>query len=378
MSTLAGSSCIGPIRRTLVIDHPKELTERLPVSGDRKLGARRRRSAWLVVIPGFATWLYLAFVLAVWLLLWLLGDLWWFATVMLFAPRWIYGLPLLVLTPMALVVRRGLLRPLAATAVILVGPIMGICFPWNPFAAANSPGLRVLTCNIDGEACDVRKLHSLIAKTKPDIIALQECPETVAIDLPSSWAVHRKGQLLVASRYPAVDTQYALCRRPPSPWQPVDALSCLIRTDRGLIRFCNIHLQSPHKGLSEVLDRRTGVNSSRKGKIEAQITERRQESADVRQWLARFPEPTIIAGDFNMPPESAIFCKIWGAYTDAFDACGWGFGYTKWTPVGPLRYGARIDHILADEDMKPRRCWVGPDVGSDHRPLLAEIGIPVW
>ena len=53
-------------------------------------------SGWLRVL----VWLYAAMLAAVWLLLDFGGDRWWLATVMLFGPRWVYGLPL------ALLVRR--------------------------------------------------------------------------------------------------------------------------------------------------------------------------------------------------------------------------------------------------------------------------------
>ena len=33
----------------------------------------------------------------------------------------------------------------------------------------------------------------------------------------------------------------------------------------------------------------------------------------------------------------------------------------------------RIDHILAGPGWRCGRCWVGPDVGSPHRPLLADL-----
>ena len=50
---------------------------------------------------------YLIVIGAVWLLLWLLADRWWPATILAFGPRWIYGLPLVVLVPMAAGGRRS-------------------------------------------------------------------------------------------------------------------------------------------------------------------------------------------------------------------------------------------------------------------------------
>ena len=59
-------------------------------------------------------------------------------------------------------------------------------------------------------------------------------------------------------------------------------------------------------------------------------------------------------------------------YRFAFEDAGWGYGYTR-----PSRYPwFRIDHILASPEWVFTRCRVGPDVGSDHLPLIAEAVLP--
>jgi vancomycin resistance protein VanJ len=348
---------------------------------DRRVfpGVRRRgpcggrwRCLFAVVLQ-WAVWLYFGAVVATWFLLRIGGDRWWFATVMLFGPRWIYALPMAVLVPAAIPTRRGLLRPLAAAAIVLIWPIMGLCLPWGRLASGSGPAVRVLSCNIDVSAVDRRKLAALIDDAQPDLVALQECATDVDSDWPAGWHVRRAGQLLVGSRYPIRDVQSALCRHPASPWPPVHALCCLVETEAGPVRFCCIHLQSPHEGLSEVLDRHRLVNPERKTQLAADIENRRRASEDLVEWLGRFHEPLILAGDFNMPDDSSIYRRSWGQYTSAFAVSGLGFGYTKWTPVRTWRYGLRIDHILAGNDWCVTRCWVGPDVQSDHLPLLADL-----
>ena len=34
----------------------------------------------------------------------------------------------------------------------------------------------------------------------------------------------------------------------------------------------------------------------------------------------------------------------------------------------------RIDHVLTGAGLVPRVCEVGPDVGSDHLPVIADVG----
>jgi vancomycin resistance protein VanJ len=37
------------------------------------------------------------------------------------------------------------------------------------------------------------------------------------------------------------------------------------------------------------------------------------------------------------------------------------------------RIGLRIDHVLCGPGWWPEVCWVGPDVGSAHLPVLADL-----
>src|SRR5271165_2647241 len=83
-------------------------TETLPADTMKSLINRRTITA--------CTWLYVAAVAAVWLLLRLGGDRWWFSTLILFGPRWFLALPLVPLGLLAALARRRLLVPLTAAA----------------------------------------------------------------------------------------------------------------------------------------------------------------------------------------------------------------------------------------------------------------------
>jgi vancomycin resistance protein VanJ len=93
----------------------------------------------------------------------------------------------------------------------------------------------------------------------------------------------------------------------------------------------------------------------------------------VSGWIGGLSEGVVVAGDFNMPTDSAIYRECWSNLSNAFSKSGFGFGYTEWPTVGGWRFGIRIDHILTGPRWRPQRCWVGPDVGSDHLPLLADV-----
>jgi endonuclease/exonuclease/phosphatase (EEP) superfamily protein YafD len=326
-----------------------------------------QRRCWPRLLLVVLCWLYPALMAGLWALLYFAADHWWPATALMFAPRWPWGLPAVVLALPAYRVRRRLLGPLAGALVILVGPIMGLCVPLPDFAGDDpgSPVLRVLTCNVHRSELDARALDELIAEARPDVVALQEWTSRhEGVFAGGGWHVRRDGELYLASRYPIRkvevlnDHSFSGGR-----WGAVARYE--LETPAGLVRFLNVHLASPHDALEQVLHSwgwrgsGLGANSSR----------RRQQALAVLSWLALDQAPLVLAGDFNTPPESRIYLDHWSRYSNAFASRGLGFGHTYFTRLGSVR----IDHILAGPGWRCRRCWVGPDVGSAHRPVIAEL-----
>jgi endonuclease/exonuclease/phosphatase (EEP) superfamily protein YafD len=76
-----------------------------------------------------------------------------------------------------------------------------------------------------------------------------------------------------------------------------------------------------------------------------------------------------VAGDFNLPADSAIFRDNWSWLQDAFGQAGWGYGYSKYTKY----WGIRIDHVLTGPGWQARSCQVQSDVGSDHLPPFTQL-----
>jgi endonuclease/exonuclease/phosphatase (EEP) superfamily protein YafD len=139
------------------------------------------------------------------------------------------------------------------------------------------------------------------------------------------------------------------------------------------VYFVNVHLRTPRNGLQAVLDPQTLIDSSKSPCLQVAIQLRRQKSGKVVDWINQFSHQVIIAGDFNMPVDSDIYHQTWSKYGNAFSTAGLGFGYTKTSDILGWQYGSRIDHILSGRSWRPCRCWIGPDVGSDHLPLVADL-----
>jgi endonuclease/exonuclease/phosphatase (EEP) superfamily protein YafD len=131
------------------------------------------------------------------------------------------------------------------------------------------------------------------------------------------------------------------------------------------VYFFNVHLASPHVGLEAVLDDGGGGASQMAANSEL----RWRQAEELSRWAAEMPGPVLLAGDFNTPADSPLFRENFSRFADGFATAGLGWGYTYYT----RRTALRIDHILAGTGWHVHRCWVGPALGSPHRPLLADL-----
>lgn len=320
---------------------------------------------------GWAAWGYAALVGVVCVVLWTLGERWWPATVYLFGPRWVVLLPLALLVPAAALFRPRLLAPLLAAAGVMLFPVMGLRTGWRSWAGGEpAPGtLRVVSLNAAGEPWAAERLIARVAEWRPQVVAVQECTDAVAeaFGRVHGWALRRDEQLCVLSRFPVrsaevMDRSRFDLVRDAGIGGTSAAVRYTLETPGGPVQLVNLHLETPRKGLEGVL-RGSG------GRVESNAISRDIESRVVSRWAAQGQLPVVVAGDFNLPVESRIYRESWGGFTNAFSRAGRGFGFTRFN--GWIR--VRIDHVLAGPGWRVDRAWVGPDVGSDHRPVVADL-----
>jgi endonuclease/exonuclease/phosphatase (EEP) superfamily protein YafD len=82
-------------------------------------------------------------------------------------------------------------------------------------------------------------------------------------------------------------------------------------------------------------------------------------------------EPVLLLGDFNITPWSAHFRALLEASELKDCAAGHGLDPTWPSQVWPL--GIRIDHCFASAHWLTLDTWIGRHIGSDHRPMFAEL-----
>jgi endonuclease/exonuclease/phosphatase (EEP) superfamily protein YafD len=347
--------------------------------------AGRRRSAVgvaaraprLLGVLHILAWSYLAAIVAIALVMWGLGDRWWPATILLFMGRWVFLLPLAALVPAALALRPRLMLPLplALGALVALGPVMGGRVGWaRLLAPSDGMPLRVVTFNVDGGRLLAPAFPQLVQQWGPDVVLLQECGQELAAmtERMPGWHWHHVPDLCLLTRLPIVAAEVmdrGALERVHQDWEAGIGgagyvVRYTLRTPGGLINVTNLHLETPRKGFE-------GLMAGNVEQLRLNTRLRDIESTLARRWVdaGGGRTPTIVAGDFNTPVESRIFQEHWGDFADAFSRVGMGLGITKYN--GWIRI--RIDHVLTNDAWRPARVQGWPDVGSDHRALVADL-----
>jgi endonuclease/exonuclease/phosphatase (EEP) superfamily protein YafD len=309
----------------------------------------------------------LAAVAGAWLLLqW--SDLWWPATILMFAPRWLLALPLAVLAPAALLLRKRTALLLLAAALLVCGPVTGFNVPWKRLADRPPAGkpFRVMTLNMHYRSADPKALEDLIAAIEPDAVVVQEWPASgrSALNSAPGWHTHATPRLFLASRHPL---RTAVDLGDDSMGEHASAARYELDTPLGVLNVISLHTATDREGITDT------IHENRKGpaEVRANSARRREQCEYLAREASQCRGPVLVMGDFNTPPESAIFPEVWSVYVDAFQSAGWGWGYTF---IG-ARTAVRIDHVLTGRGWSCSACRVGPYVGSPHRPVIAEL---VW
>jgi vancomycin resistance protein VanJ len=338
-----------------------------PTTPDPRTPQRRwrRRVGRTVEAAG---WLTLAAVLSAWAAL-RAGDLWPPGTVLLFGPRWILVLLAALLLLAALAFRRRALWPAVPALLIAVGPVAGFSVPWERLGSEPPAGsrLRVLTCNMHFAKTDQRPLDQLVVEARPDVVAIQEWRDSAQSEvlLGKEWHTHRVPGLFLASRFP-IGRAERLGEN--SIGEHASVMRYELDTPAGGLTVFNLHFATPRKGLGALARfEQQGMNEIR-ANSELRLRQSEFVAAEARQVTGR----VVLLGDFNTPPESTIFRQVWSGYANAFSDAGWGCGYT----FRARRTAVRIDHVLVGGGGWATTCWVGPDVGSPHRPVLADLAWP--
>jgi vancomycin resistance protein VanJ len=285
---------------------------------------------------------------------------------MMFGPRWVLAIPLVALVPASLLMARKVIWLLIVALVFILGPLTGFSVPWRTYAASQESAMqiRVLSCNGHFNKLDASALSQLIDQTQPDIVALQGWlgKNNAIMSGKEQWHTRREGELYLASRFPI--EKMVAASDPVFRGGHGSLARYELEMESKRIHLLNLHLASPRQGLKAAVFQPRAAPDI----VRANSDLRRDQTRFVMNWIEGLDGPLLIVGDFNTPPESSIYDEYWSSFHNGFQEAGFGWGHTyfsRWAAV-------RIDHQLAGPGWRCQKCWVGPEVGSPHRPVIAD------
>ena len=106
-----------------------------------------------------------------------------------------------------------------------------------------------------------------------------------------------------------------------------------------------------------------------------ELARARDASLQAAARLARSESvPVVLLGDLNLTPDAPAFHRLVdeSGLRDVMQGRGWR---PTWL-AGFWPLALRIDHVFASPGLCVEQAEVGPDVGSDHRPVFARLALP--
>lgn len=330
----------------------------------------------------WASWIYLALLVAVIFALSHVGEAFWLTGIALYLPRVLFLAPCVVLVPAAFALKlpRALMVQLTAALLVLF-PLMGFVMP-RPRASADATGLRVMSYNVKHCHAGADALADRIQRHAPDVVMLQEVcyrrRDLLARLREQYPIVYSSDQFVLATHYPLLEA------RDPDMFEYNGErfherfARYELETPLGRMAFYNLHPLSPRYAFYAVrgMRVRTSLREGtfwRGGYAEEAVHENfavRERTLETALELAASDRyPRVLAGDTNLVGLSPMLRRHFAPYRDGFESAGWGFGYT-YPSLAPWM---RLDRIYASPDLRFVSFQTGCELDSDHQCVIAQI-----
>ena len=245
-----------------------------------------------------------------------------------------------------------------AAAVVMSAQLTLPLYWYLPDATTTAePNLRILLANVHTTNLDKQSFLNLVKASDPDVICVQETDdawaEVLAVletDYPVHSIVSRSDNFGIAfySRLPGGMTGVLFQQEHHLP-----ALAATIEVEGRRIAMLDLHALPP---MSYFMAQRRSLQLD-----------------SAREWLEAQADPAILVGDLNLTmfsPEYRRFTKGLGLHNARK-----GFGplgtWPAWVPFARLP----LDHCLVRGDLTVVNCAIGPDIGSDHLPIIVDLHV---
>lgn len=245
----------------------------------------------------------------------------------------------------------------AAVIVLALQLIQPLSWYLPSESTSQQPNLRLLLANVLTSNTEKERFLALVEAVDPDVICVQEADdawgealEALHVQYPVNSIVPRADNFGIAfySRLPGAMSGVLFQRE-----HDVPALSATVEVAGRTLSILDVHALPPI------------------GKLMADHRNRHLQS--IRRWFEEQNGPAILLGDLNLTmysPEYHRFTRGLGLQNARK-----GFGpvgtWPTWVPFARLP----LDQCLIRGDVDVVSCAPGPDIGSDHLPLIVDLYI---
>ena len=252
-----------------------------------------------------------------------------------------------------------------ALAVIAAAINAWLVVPWfigaRPELTGNAGrGLRLIVLNVRESNEGFAPVLELLRRDRPDIVVLNEVDPAWLEQVQELgagyeiWDTPAQGKfgVLLLSRHPLdkVETEKFTGR-----WSPSLVAQFDVEGRRAML--VATHPPAP---------------------LSAQTWENRNEHfRELQRYLEDVTDPVLVAGDLNMTMWTPQFNQLIERTRLSSTRDGYGveptFPASRWGLDIPWPLRVPLDHVLASSEWTVLGCRTGPNVGSDHLPLIVDL-----
>jgi endonuclease/exonuclease/phosphatase (EEP) superfamily protein YafD len=227
-----------------------------------------------------------------------------------------------------------------------------------PAASAAAPTVRAVQLNVQTSNRAFARVRDFLRQTRPDFAVLEEVDATWQHELEPLRDLfpHRLVELradnfgiMLLSRHPLAEARVVTLGEAELP-------SVFARVTIGgvALTVLGTHPLPPAgRDYSEHRDR--------------QLTA-------IGEFIAGQSGPKVLLGDLNTTPWNVHFGRLLARSGLRNSAAGRGY-QASW-PTAPFFLRIPLDHCLLSPELRVMRREIGPDVGSDHLPVIVEFALP--
>lgn len=319
----------------------------MPIKRKSALGVSLKTTLGLVLLTA-------GFLATLGTLLGFLGSFWW-AFDVLASFRLQYAIVLLVTGLLyGVLLARGASWLFIAAALVNIAVLVPL-YLRTPVAAESDAGITIVSFNVQAINQERAQVMDWVDNSDADLVFLLESSE--------DWDdVFAQSRYRVLNELP-VDRRYGITLLGR---QPVE-----------------VELQRLGRAREPVLRVRTAIDDqevvvyalhARPPTTEADAEHHAEVLEEVADWAAAETSPVVVIGDLNATPWAHSFQTLASRADLVNSAEGYGIQPT-WPSDLPFGLNLPIDHMLHSPMLTTTAREIGPDLGSDHRPLTVTVGV---